>query len=415
MATPIRTQSPFLLDPNNPMAQEYLGLERQQKLADLLISQGAQQPQGQMVSGHFVKPSLAQNIAPLFAGITGQQLSKSVEQKQLALADQLRKQKAQGIQEFMASGQETPASYNYGNNEADQITTVTPAKPAMPYDQRLANLARTNPELADMLMAERFKTQKKGVEEELYTIGPDGKPMIVAPGTPKDPTEYKEYLKATQGPNGFKGNFFEYQQALKRAGATNVNVSTEKSYGSAFGQGLAKSDLDLYDQAKNAPQMLENVQSTKKLLDSGKVYTGLGANAKLDLARMGTALGVAGEGTAETVANTQQLFANRAQATLDSIKSSGLGAGQGFSNKDREFLEAAKLGNITYDKASLQRQLDIEERVARQTVNKWNNRLKSIPKSAVEPTGINEIVLPMQGQINTGNGSGRGWRLKENN
>ena len=63
-------------------------------------------------------------------------------------------------------------------------------------------------------------------------------------------------------------------QKTKKSGATNVTVSTEKSYGSAFGQGLAKSDLDLYEQAKGAPQMLENVQSTKKLLDSGKVYTG---------------------------------------------------------------------------------------------------------------------------------------------
>lgn len=187
MATPIRTQSPFLLDPNNPLAEQYLGLERQQKLADLLTSKAGQQPQGQMVSGRFVAPSWAEQLNPVFSAIMGQELGKSTEQKQLSLAEQLRKQKAQGIQEFMASGQATPDTYTYGNNEADQITTVVPGKPAMPYDQRLANLARTNPELADMLMAERFKTQKKSVEDELYTIGPDGKPVIVAPGVQKSP------------------------------------------------------------------------------------------------------------------------------------------------------------------------------------------------------------------------------------
>ena len=175
---------------------------------------------------------------------------------------------------------------------------------------------------------------------------------------------------------------------------------------------LPISDLDLYEQAKGAPQMLENVQSTKKLLESGKVYTGFGAGAKLDLARAGSALGVTGKDTNEVIANTQQLFANRAQTTLDAIKSSGLGSGQGFSNKDREFLEAARLGNITYDKETLKRQLELEEKVARSTANKWNTRLKSIPKSAIEPTGVTEVILSAPGAINTGDGSGRGWRLK---
>ena len=188
-------------------------------------------------------------------------------------------------------------------------------------------------------------------------------------------------FRSKNQPNPYQGSFFDYQKDLKRAGATNVTVSTEKSYGSAFGQGLAKSDLDLYEQAKGAPQMLENVQSTKKLLDSGKVYTGFGAGAKLDLARAGSALGVTGKDTNEVIANTQQLFANRAQTTLDAIKSSGLGSGQGFSNKDREFLEAARLGNITYDKETLKRQLELEEKVARSTANKWNTRLKSDRKS----------------------------------
>lgn len=188
MATPIRTQSPFLLDPNNPLAEQYLGLERQQKLADLLTSKAAQQPQGQMVSGRFVAPSWAEQLNPVFSAIMGQELGKATEQKQLSLAEQLRKQKAQGIQEFMASGQEVPEQATYGAGMEGPTKTVTvAAKPAMPYDQRLANLARTNPELADMLMAERFKTQKKNVEEELYTIGPDGKPVVIAPGVQKSP------------------------------------------------------------------------------------------------------------------------------------------------------------------------------------------------------------------------------------
>lgn len=193
---------------------------------------------------------------------------------------------------------------------------------------------------------------------------------------------------------GYKGTFLQYQQDLRRAGATNVSVSTEKSYGGALAGEVAKADAASFSAASSAPRVIETVQDTRRLLDSGNVITGLGAQQRLDLARFGQLLGVGGKDATERVANTQQLFANRAQATLDSIRSSGLGAGQGFSNKDREFLENARLGNITYSPEALRRQLDIEEKVARATVQSWNSRLKNIPQDARTSLGLGEIQLP---------------------
>ena len=149
----------------------------------------------------------------------------------------------------------------------------------------------------------------------------------------------------------------------------------------------------MYQTATKAPQVLQTVKDTKALLDSGKIITGFGANQRLDIARLGSALNIGGKDTKEVVANTQQLFANRAQATLDSIRESGLGAGQGFSNADRDFLEKAKLGGIVYDKETLKRQLDIEERVARASANKWNDRIKNIPESATKPTGVGPVFI----------------------
>ena len=192
---------------------------------------------------------------------------------------------------------------------------------------------------------------------------------------------------------GYKGTFLQYQQDLRRAGATNVSVSTEKSYGGAIAGEVAKSDAAKFEAANSAPRVIETVQDTRRLLDSGQVITGIGAQQRLDLARFGQLLGVTGKDTNQIVANTQQLFANRAQATLDSIRSSGLGAGQGFSNKDREFLENARLGNITYSPEALRRQLDIEEKVARATVQSWNSRLKNIPADARTSLGLNEVQL----------------------
>lgn len=385
---------------------EMQDITRQREMAKLLLTQGMQSPQGQMIGNRYVGAHPLQFLGNLAQTWAGKSMIEESDKKQAELADMLRRQTMQDIQEYGKAVKGTPEQTTYGAGMEGPTMTVTPAV-APDYDKGLAILmgskSPTSQELAKALVADQLKSHvlPEGGTLVRGTLG--GATGQTVQGAPKEPTEYREYLKAKEG--GFQGSFFDYQQALKRAGATNVTVSTEKSYGSAFGQGLAKTDLDLYNQAQKAPEMLSNVQSTKKLLDSGKVYTGFGAGAKLDLARAGSALGVTGKDTNEIIANTQQLFANRAQTTLDAIASSGLGSGQGFSNKDREFLEAARLGNITYDRETLKRQLDLEERVARAAANKWNTRLKSIPKSATEPTGVNEVLLPVQGEINTGSTS----------
>jgi len=226
----------------------------------------------------------------------------------------------------------------------------------------------------------------------LRVAAPTEYAKLVAKEPKQLPADMQGYQLAVQ--QGYKGTFLDYQQELRRAGATNVSVSTEKSYGGALAGEVAKSDAAKFEAANSAPRIIETVQSTRKLLDTGNVITGIGAQQRLDLARFGQLIGVTGKTTNELVANTQQLLANRAQATLDSIRSSGLGAGQGFSNKDREFLENARLGNITYSPEALRRQLDIEENVAKATVSSWNNRLKNIPAEARSSLGLGEVTIP---------------------
>ena len=232
----------------------------------------------------------------------------------------------------------------------------------------------------------------RAVMNLLRTTDPLEYAKLMARESKAPPAEIQGYQLAVG--QGYKGSFMQYQQDLRRAGATNVSVSTERSYGGALAGEVAKTDAAKFEAANAAPRVIETIQETRRLLDSGNVITGIGAQQRLDLARFGQLLGVAGRDTNELVANTQQLFANRAQATLDSIRSSGLGAGQGFSNKDREFLENARLGNITYDAQALRRQLDIEDRVARATVQSWNSRLKNIPQEARTSLGLGEVQLP---------------------
>jgi len=188
--------------------------------------------------------------------------------------------------------------------------------------------------------------------------------------------------------------------AQRRAGAPSVtvpiSVGSEKKYGETFASGLATEDLNLYKAAQSAPNQLDTIRETKSLLEQGKVFTGSFANNKLRIAAAGQALGLTGKDTNELISNTQRLFANRARATLDNVRASGLGAGQGFTDKDREFLQSAVLGNIEFTSDALKRQIEIEEKVARGAVSRWNDRYKQIPKSALQGTGLDQILSPIE-------------------
>jgi len=66
---------------------------RQQKMAEMLMQKGMEQPQGQMISGHYVAPSIFQNLAGLANTYVGQRGIEKGEQAQLDLAKAIREQK----------------------------------------------------------------------------------------------------------------------------------------------------------------------------------------------------------------------------------------------------------------------------------------------------------------------------------
>jgi hypothetical protein len=80
---------------------EQQALNRQQQMAQLLMAQGMQQPQGQMVSGRYVAPSFFQNVLPLAQMYAGTRMAEKGDKRALNLAEQLRKGKEQETQAIM--------------------------------------------------------------------------------------------------------------------------------------------------------------------------------------------------------------------------------------------------------------------------------------------------------------------------
>ena len=88
-------QDAYLTD--NP---EALDISRQRKLAEMLTLKAFEQPQGNMISGHYVAPSWTQQLAPLASGIAGQAMGAKLDEKQLKLAEALRAKQTQQIEQY---------------------------------------------------------------------------------------------------------------------------------------------------------------------------------------------------------------------------------------------------------------------------------------------------------------------------
>jgi hypothetical protein len=127
-------------------------LNRQQQMAQMLMQQGQQMPQGQMVSGRYVQPSIFAQLAPLAQMYAGQKIAERGDKQALDLAKQLRQTYGDELQQFRKTlqGEEavpeqvTEMAGPYGMSGAGQnvpMPTATiegraaiPANPQAAYD-----------------------------------------------------------------------------------------------------------------------------------------------------------------------------------------------------------------------------------------------------------------------------------------
>ena len=247
-------------------------------------------------------------------------------------------------------------------------------------------LAQDSPEIMQakrMMLASSPSVRKMGEMEMNHLLNP-----------PKPAAAIEEFEYAKR--NGFKGDFGAFKTLHAPRMTTNVNVpvslSTEKKYGEKFADRMADSDIEKMGAAEKAPELAANAAKIKDVLKKGNVITGFGANTRLEIAR---ALNVAGSTNSEKVANTELLVSSLSKNVMNSIKSSGLGAGQGFTDADLKFLQGAVGGSISLNKETLTKLADLSEKAAHGSAAAWNNRLAKIPKSALEGTGVTQgVTIP---------------------
>jgi len=174
----------------------------------------------------------------------------------------------------------------------------------------------------------------------------------------------------------FQGGKFisMFSSPIQKASTTvNVNTNGENSYVKGVSEGLATQDVAIISAARGAPDVINSVNTIRSVLDKNPMT---GAFADIGLAVAKTI-----NPNNPSVADTQELVSTLANQTLSNVKTSGLGAGQGFTEKDLRFLQEAKSGRITFTAESLRRIANLSEKSARSSIDNGNKVIDRIQKS----------------------------------
>ena len=172
---------------------------RQQKMAEMLMQSGFQQPQGQMVSGHYVAPSLTQNLANLANIYMGQRGIEKADKAQQDLATRLRQQGVKESQDILATlrGREaTPDVVPQGQTLVDDQGMLTMGS------QRGTAAIAPDLESAYAKSAGAMTAQGRALA-----------PMLAKQLMPDLTPEEKRY-KAARADGSFKGGFNDFLNQL---------------------------------------------------------------------------------------------------------------------------------------------------------------------------------------------------------
>lgn len=382
------------------LAVEQSKLLRQQQMAELLRKQ-AMTPDGgtETVSGWAVKKSPLEGVNKLAQALMGGYMQKDADAKQTELGQKSNQQLVDGLQKFQGLMQGTPAeTFSLPEGQAGPVGT----EPAVPGNKQaaLASLLQSgNPALQQLGMQQMLAKQespfgkvdpkdftresvaKFATSQNYADLEPVRKREIAPSGVAYNPYDIKDGAVFNDpnkliniGPDGapvVNRPLVGVKKEIGRSSAPNVNTTVsvagpENQYNKDIGAGLAKDSLDVVASAKTAPETIKNARMIVKALDSGAI-TGTGADAKLSIQRALETAGIVGPGKA---ASTEELMAGLGKLTLGGIKTSGLGGGNGFTDKDREFLSSAISGTIASTPANLRRVAELSERVATANYNK---------------------------------------------
>jgi len=382
-----------LLSPMEMQAQQQ-AIERNRKIAEMLQMSSMQAPQGQMVSGHYIKSSPLEYIAKLAQGLMGTSQLKDIDAQSAKLmagqAEAQKQDRINAMQKYSDALMGKPAvpGENLGQGDSQRQMAymehagtvapdiVTPGQAAVPGNPRAAamQLMQANdPALQKFGMEQILKQREPAnnfnkVDPKDYDpasvakfaqtgnyadlvpvrkreVGPAGQvydPYSVQPGMVlADPNK-----PFSAGPNGVVPNaaYQQYELGKAKAGKTDINVKTDIKMNEGIASQVGPMMRDSQVAAAGAVQQIDAANRMIQAVDTNKLFSGPTATLRLKGAQIADAIGIGGKDNAEKIANTRQAVRAMAEMTLQGRKSMrGEGA---ITESEGKLAERAFSGDI---------------------------------------------------------------------
>jgi len=270
-------------------------------LADLLMAQGMQQPQGQMISGRYVAPSWTQQLNPMANVLASQAVSGRADTQQTKLAEALRQKQALQIEKYASLEDDKGAQLRFGLTASD------------------------NPILQN-LVQERLKGTKLSKGEILTKENLSGQTSKLE-GNPDLPESIQYAISVGQLPqnpqtwNSQQAAYAKYLVESKGSSSANrqyINLQNQLPFQEQTQLDMAKDLVKEYSTLKSIPSQVQNLQKIEKLAAS-PAYLGSGAEAKLAITKffnnnLGTNI------NADKVVGTEEMRSALFQSTMENLK-----------------------------------------------------------------------------------------------
>lgn len=369
-----------------PYEQDMKRAARQRRFAELLNAQ-AQQPQISQAGRFAVGPSIGSSVAGLANVLGGAYFDREADRTEETATKSERARLGDTLAKMSAT--QDGATPDPRRDAAREFVGSLPldTQRQLVGGQALQKLFPPALKLTEVDAGDRIllKDQFNNTVQE-----------IKKGAAPKGPTEFEQILNSMGLPPEQKQQllkqYAEKQSTHAPQATTNVTLNTEKSLYGTMADKQAQENVALYSQAQKAPELLQRAQRVKSMLGpTSEAITGAGAEWLLAGAKVANA---AGFNTGDAAADTEALARDLAASTLDGIKASGLGAGSGFSNADRDFLERVVGGKISLEGKTLARLAELNEKTALATIDRWNATASRLDPQQLKTLGMSSIEMP---------------------
>jgi hypothetical protein len=249
-----------------------------------------------------------------------------------------------------------------------------------------------NKNVSPKLIAQIKNGQFDEMSDELFLEQVKGKKATLKAFTAKDGT--LQSRRVDESANVYNESTGKWESPVTLGLTPAPIISKVFNQSSAIADKLTGTLVDnfgeLHTLAKDAQNILTNNIESLSALEAG-IYTGFGANALLEISRVGKAMGLVPDSVEDTLQATQIFMITRAKMVLPLIKA--LGSGSGISDTDRKFIAkitAAEEAGIALDEKTIRDIIRIENEVADEYIDRSNGALDTL--NGLPNSGLNNGI-----------------------